>query len=48
MNDCKFYDAELDCCKLLSDWTEPMPLLEHCVEGICSDYKPTEKGGVQE
>lgn len=45
MNDCEFYDNELDCCKLFSDWTEPMPILQPCVMGACSEYHPTEKGG---
>lgn len=31
MNDCKYCDAELDCCKLLSVWGA-MPILEHCPE----------------
>lgn len=48
MNDCKFYDEKLDCCKLFSDWTYPMPVIQPCVQGACSQYKPTEKGGVQE
>ena len=33
--DCKHYDAELDCCKYLSDWTQPMPVLQPCIEGPC-------------
>jgi hypothetical protein len=34
-NKCKYYDAELDCCKQLSDWTEPMPILQPCVDAPC-------------
>ena len=30
--DCKYYDAELDCCKYFSDWTQPMPVLQPCIE----------------
>jgi len=30
--DCEHYDSELDCCKKFSDWSEPMPVLEPCLE----------------
>ena len=43
-NDCKFYDAELDCCILFSDWDEENLLLQPCLES-CSKYKSKEKGG---
>jgi len=39
--DCKHYDAELDCCKLHSDWADPMPILTPCVEGPCHEYSAT-------
>ena len=44
MTDCKFYDDELDCCKLFSDWTEPMPVIQHCVEGACSEFMERKDG----
>ena len=37
--DCIHYDKELDCCKELSDWSGPMPVLQPCVEGACPKYK---------
>ena len=37
---CKHYDAELDCCKLHSDWSEAMPVLQPCVDGPCTDCEP--------
>ena len=37
--DCKHYDQELGCCKMLSDWSEPMPVLQPCVEGACPKEK---------
>ena len=37
--DCKHYDQELCCCKMLSDWSEPMPVLQPCVEGACPKEK---------
>lgn len=45
--DCKHYDKELDCCKLFSDWKQPMPVLQPCVEGPCEHYTrtPKERGG---
>ena len=41
--DCKHYDAELDCCKYLSDWTQPMPVLQPCIEGPCEHDTRTPK-----
>ena len=43
-NNCKHYDAELDCCKYFSDWTEAMPVLQPCTESHCDKYYPAEKG----
>ena len=43
MNSCKFYDDELDCCKLFSDWSQPMPSLSPCYGERCSAYKQTEE-----
>lgn len=40
MKDCKHYDSELDCCKLFSDWSQPMPTLFHCYEKLCNKYEP--------
>lgn len=40
MTECKFYDTEFNCCKLFSDWSQAMPILQPCVEGACSEYKP--------
>lgn len=37
--DCIHYDKELDCCKELSDWSDPMPVLQPCVEGACPKYE---------
>lgn len=42
--DCKYYDAELDCCKYLSDWSDAMPVLQSCVESPCEKYRPREVG----
>ena len=41
LNTCKHYDAELDCCKELSDWSNPMPVLAPCSEVFCPERKPT-------
>ena len=43
---CKYYDAELDCCKYFSDWTQPMPVLQPCIEGPCErdTRTPKERG----
>lgn len=38
MGVCKHYDKELGCCKMLSDWSEPMPVLQPCVKGPCEYY----------
>ena len=38
--DCIHYDAELECCKVLSDWLDPMPVLAPCVESPCGLYEP--------
>ena len=45
--DCKHYDAELDCCKYFSDWTQPMPVLQPCIYSLCEHYTstPKERGG---
>lgn len=40
--DCKYYDSELDCCKLLSDWSEAMPVLQPCVDGPCDKHQLAE------
>ena len=37
-HDCKHYDRELGCCKLLSNWTEAMPILMPCVDTHCEHY----------
>ena len=37
-HDCKHYDRELGCCKLLSNWTEAMPILMPCVDIHCEHY----------
>lgn len=39
---CRHYDPELDCCKLLSDWTSPMPVLQPCIEGPCEKFVSTD------
>ena len=39
MNKCKHYDKELDCCAILSDWRDPMPILQPCVESPCNKYE---------
>lgn len=41
--DCKHYDAELDCCKCFSDWTQPMPVLQPCICSPCEHYTRTPK-----
>ena len=38
MNDCKHYDEGFDCCNVLSDWSDGMPLLQPCIEGPCKAY----------
>ena len=39
---CKHYGEEFDCCKLLSDFSNPMPDLRPCTkdEYECEYYKP--------
>lgn len=37
---CEYYDAELDCCKYFSDWSDAMPVLQPCVE---SHYENTDQ-----
>lgn len=39
--DCKYYDKELDCCKWFSDWKQPMPVLQPCIESPCEHYTRT-------
>ena len=41
---CEYYDAELDCCKYFSDWSDAMPVLQPCVESPCEKYSPKEIG----
>lgn len=36
--DCLHYDDELGCCKVLSDWSQPMPMLQSCIESLCEHY----------
>ena len=37
--DCCHYDAEFDCCKWFSDWSDPMPVLQPCIESPCKYYE---------
>ena len=37
---CQHYDSELDCCIYLSDWSDPMPVLQPCCESPCNLYEP--------
>ena len=37
---CKNYIKELDCCMVLSDFGQPMPVLQPCIESPCKHYKP--------
>lgn len=37
--DCLHYDDEFGCCKKLSDWSDPMPVLQPCVESPCEYYE---------
>lgn len=37
--DCKNYDDKFGCCKILSDWSDPMPVLQPCVESPCKYYE---------
>ena len=44
MNDnCVHYGEEFDCCKLLSDFGQPMPVIQPCVESPCPHYKRKEQ-----
>ncbi len=36
---CKYYDKENGWCKLHSDWSEAMPVMEFCLLGPCGDYE---------
>ena len=45
---CKYYDAELDCCKYFIDWTQPMPVLQPCTESPCEhDTRTPKERGVE-
>lgn len=39
---CTHKDSETGWCKLHSDWSSPMPVIEYCVEGPCPDEEPAE------
>jgi hypothetical protein len=39
-NRCANYDKEFECCRILSDWSEAMPVLQPCVESPCKYFKP--------
>ena len=39
MENCKHYDKENGWCKLHSDWSEAMPVMEFCLLGPCGDYE---------
>lgn len=34
-HDCKHYDEENGWCKLFTDWCDPAPNIEYCIEGPC-------------
>ena len=36
--DCLHYDEEFGCCKVLSDWSQPMPHIQPCIESPCEHY----------
>ena len=36
---CKYYNKEFDCCAAKSDWSDPMTLLQPCIEGPCDMFK---------
>ena len=36
---CKYYDKENGWCKLRSDRSEAMPVMEFCLLGPCGDYE---------
>ena len=37
---CKNYCEEFDCCKVFSDFSDPMCSLQPCIESPCKHYKP--------
>ena len=37
---CKNYSKELECCMVLSDFGQLMPVLQPCIESPCKHYKP--------
>ena len=39
-NRCTNYDKEIECCRILSDWSEAMPVLQPCIESPCKYFKP--------
>lgn len=41
--DCIYYDKELGGCKVFSDWSDPMPVIQPCVESPCEYYKTTKE-----
>jgi hypothetical protein len=42
-NDCIYFDHELGCCKILSDWGQRMPVLQPCIESPCECYKKSKE-----
>ena len=40
MAECIHKDIETGWCKLLSDWSDAMPVIEYCVEGACPRFEP--------
>lgn len=43
---CRHYDKKFNCCKILSDWSNPMPVLRHCIKGPCKYYEHTTHANV--
>lgn len=43
---CRHYDKEFNCCKILSDWSDPMPVLQPCIKGPCKHYEHTKRVNV--
>ena len=39
-NRCANYDKEFECCRIYSDWSEAMPVLQPCIESPCKYFKP--------
>ena len=37
--DCIYYDRVLECCRVFSDWSQHMPVLQPCIESPCMYYK---------